>query len=130
LAGIALAVATPAWGQGGGELPSSGVWRNPQDSVHISLRGCGDALCGTVIWANDKAQADARRGGTDPLVGVDLFRNFRAAGPGVWRGRVFVPDLNKSFSGTLTRVDERTLIGKGCLIGRIGCRSQTWRRVE
>ena len=130
-AAVALAVTThPACGQADSQPLSSGTWRNPQDSVHIRLRDCGDALCGTVVWANAKAQADARRGGTDPLVGVDLFRDFRPVKPGVWQGRVFVPDLNKSFSGTLTLVDGDTLVGQGCLIGRIGCKSQTWRRIE
>ena len=43
---------------------------------------------------------------------------------------VYVPDINKTFSGTVTVVNDNTLTGKGCLIGGIGCKSQTWTRVK
>lgn len=127
---IAVAALAPLLlaAQPGGDL---GTWRNPQNSVHIHVHPCGDgALCGTVVWANDKAKADAKRGGTDPLVGTDLFRQFRAAGPKLWRGKVFVPDLNRTFSGTVTANGDGTITGRGCLLGNIGCKSQTWTRVE
>jgi len=106
------------------------VWHNPSNSVHVRSYPCGANICGSVVWANDKATADARRGGTDPLVGAELFRDFAPAGPDLWRGKVFVPDINKTFSGTVRRVDDETLEAKGCLVGRIGCRSQIWKRVH
>jgi len=55
---------------------SFGVWKNPSGSVHVRAEPCGDKMCGTVVWANDKAIADARRGGTDNLIGLQLFRGF------------------------------------------------------
>lgn len=106
------------------------VWHNPSNSVHVRSYPCGAKICGAVVWANDKASADARRGGTDPLVGAELFRDFTPSGPDLWRGKVFVPDLNKTFSGTVRRVDDDTLEAKGCLVGRIGCRAQIWKRVR
>ena len=109
---------------------SFGVWRNPANSVHVRAEPCGQRLCGVVVWASDKAKADAKRGGTDQLVGAQLFREFALEAPGKWRGRVFVPDLGKTFSGTITVIDERTLQGKGCLLGRIVCKSQTWKRLS
>ncbi len=109
---------------------SSGVWRNPGNSVHIRAHPCGKSMCGTVIWASDKAKADARRGGTETLIGAQLFSGFVPAGRRVWRGKVFVPDIGKTFSGTITVVDDHTLKGEGCLLGRIGCKSQVWTRVD
>jgi uncharacterized protein (DUF2147 family) len=109
---------------------SFGVWRNPSNSVHVRAEPCGERMCGVVVWANDKAKADARRGGTDPLVGSRLFRDFVQERPGVWRGKVFVPDIGKTFSGTVSIVDDDTIIGRGCLLlGRVGCRSQQWTRI-
>jgi uncharacterized protein (DUF2147 family) len=108
-------------------LPS--VWRNPHDSVHVRLEPCGEQMCGTVVWATDKAIADARKGSTQPLVGTRIFRDFHVVKPNVWRGKVYVPDIAKTFGGTVT-IDGDRMIGKGCLIaGRIGCKSQTWSRV-
>lgn len=107
-----------------------GIWRNTQNSVHIEARHCGASMCGKVVWANAKAIADARRGGTANLVGTDLFRDFRKDKKGQWRGKVFVPDINKTFSGTVVLIDANTAKGSGCLVGRVGCRSQTLTRIK
>ena len=106
------------------------VWRNPQNSVHVRVHPCGEHMCGTVIWANDKAKADSARGGTPDLVGTELFRNFQATAPNVWTGKIFVPDLNRTFTGTGTLRDSKTLIARGCLAKNFGCKSQTWTRVD
>ena len=105
------------------------VWRNPSNSVHVRIYQCGKSRCGVVIWANAKAQADSARGGTPKLVGTELFREFREVSPKVWKGKVFVPDLNKVFTGTGTIKDANTLVARGCLFGSIGCKSQTWKRI-
>lgn len=105
------------------------VWRNPSNSVHVRIHVCGASRCGTVIWANDKAKADSARGGTPNLVGTQLFRDFREVSPKVWKGKVFVPDLNHVFSGTGIVKDSNTIVARGCLTGNFGCKSQTWTRV-
>ena len=106
------------------------VFRNPQDSVHVRIHPCGKGRCGTVVWANDKAKADSARGGTRNLVGTELFREFREVSPKVWKGKVFVPDINKVFTGTGTIKDQNTIVARGCLIAGMGCKSQTWTRVR
>ena len=107
-----------------------GTWANPSGSVHVRAHSCGRNLCGTVVWANDEAKADARDGGTPQLVGVELFRDFVRESDTVWRGRVFVPDMGQTFSGTIAFLNDRTLKGRGCLIGRIFCKSQIWTRID
>jgi uncharacterized protein (DUF2147 family) len=123
-----------AAGASGSGIAQSGkqesVWRNPQNSVHVRIHPCGKGRCGTVIWANDKAKKDSARGGTPNLVGTQLFREFRETKPKVWSGKVFVPDLNKVFSGTATITSATTAVARGCLLGKIGCKSETWTRIE
>ena len=114
-------------GKGTAQLVAS-EWRNPGNSVHIRITPCGERMCGTVIWASEKAKADARKGGTEKLVGADLFREFRQVGPGSYKGRVFVPDMNRTFSGHM-RIEGDSMIGKGCVLGFI-CKSQTWTRIS
>lgn len=110
-------------------LAVSSEWRNPSNSVHIRITPCGqDRKCGKVIWASDKAKADARKGGTTQLVGSNLLRDVRPSESGQYKARVFVPDLNQSFSGQV-RVNGDQLIGKGCVLGII-CKSQTWTRIS
>lgn len=106
------------------------VLRNPSNSVHVRIHPCGKSRCGTVVWANAKAKADSARGGTPNLVGTELFREFREVSPKVWKGKVFVPDLNKVFTGTGTVKDENTVVARGCLFAGVGCKSQTWTRVR
>ena len=106
------------------------VLRNPQNSVHVRIHPCGKTRCGTVIWANAKAKADSARGGTPNLVGTELFREFREVSPKVWKGKVFVPDVNRVFTGTGTVKDKDTIVARGCLIGNMGCKSQVWTRVK
>ena len=106
-----------------------GVWRNGSGSVRIKVAACGRGLCGTVVQASAKAKADAARGGTDRLVGTQLFRDFRRGDDGLWHGQVFVPDIARSFDGTL-ELRGSTLVGTGCLFGSLGCRSQSWTRVK
>jgi uncharacterized protein (DUF2147 family) len=108
---------------------SFGVWRNPNDSVHVRVEPCGARMCGVVVWANDKAIADAHRGGTYPLIGAVLFRDFVTEKPGIWRGKVFVPDIAQTFSGKITLIDENTVQGAGCILGGIICKSQIWKKL-
>lgn len=119
-------LATPA---AAGEERTPGVWRNPGNSVHVRVQSCGPNLCGVVVWANEKARRDALKGSREPLVGSTLFRDFRAEKPGVWRGKVYVPDMGKTFSGTISPIGPDQMRGSGCLLGRFVCKSQVWTRI-
>ena len=127
---VALPVAAPAFADEAPAPPVATEWRNPSNSVHVRIDKCDGQLCGTVTWASAKAQADARRGGTQNLVGTRLFRDLEPAGAGKWRGKVFVPDIQRTFSGTISFVDPNTMVGKGCVLFGIICKSQTWSRVR
>jgi len=106
-----------------------GTWRNLHDTMHIEIHHCGESMCGKVVWAGDQAIADAKRGGTHDLIGTEIFRDFKRDAGGNWRGRVFVPDLDKTFSGTIVLVDRNTLKGTGCLVGRLLCKSKILVRI-
>jgi uncharacterized protein (DUF2147 family) len=123
LAALALA------GNAAAAAPPPGVWANPANTVHVAFERCGAAVCGTVVWASAKAKVDAERGGTGKLVGAQLFRHFVEEAPGRWSGEVFVPDIGRTISGTLTLTDKRTLTGEGCVLPGIACKTQTWKRI-
>ena len=106
--------------------PPKGVWTNPKKNVRVTFQRCGDAMCGKVIWASAEAQEKAG----SPLVGTMLFEDFVEEGPGEWSGSVFVPDIGQSVSGTIRQMDANTLIGEGCVIAGLGCKSQTWTRLR
>ena len=66
----------------------------------------------------------------DKSGGHRTFREFREVSPKVWKGKVFVPDLNKVLTGTGTVKDHNTIVARGCLFAGMGCKSQTWTRVR
>ena len=124
----AMVAAAPAWA--GTPVTAVGVWRNPKDTVHIALRPCGAEICGHVVWASDTAEAKARKAGTPQLVGQQLMRGFVVDKNGVGRGKVFVPDLNKTFTGSAQMITDRTLLAKGCLFAGVLCKTQVWTRID
>ena len=132
LAAAALLVTGGAFAAEAAAAPAqpTGVWRNPRNSVHVRIQSCGRNVCGTVVWANARAQEKARAAGTPRLVGTQLFREFRSDGANSWAGRVFVPDRNQTYSGSLRLQGTNQIVARGCLLGRYLCRSQTWTRVS
>lgn len=126
----AMMLVTPVAAQAGGKLSSASEWRNPKDTVRIRFSPCGqDRVCGIVTWASDKAKADARRGGTEQLVGTNLFRDFQRVAPGAYKGHVFVPDMNRTFSGHV-EINGDSMIGKGCVLAGLICKQQVWTRIS
>ncbi|WP_374386426.1 DUF2147 domain-containing protein [Sandaracinobacter sp.] len=122
-----IALAAPALAQK--PVTPTGVWQSPGGNTRLRLSKCGANICGKVAWASPKAKADAARGGHPNLVGMNLFENFSRTGPNSFSGRVFVPDINRSFNGTLTVTNPTTINVRGCLVRNTGCRSDTWTRV-
>jgi len=108
-----------------------GHWVNPAESVIVEISMCGDdRFCGHVRWASSKAASDARAKGTESLTGTQLLLSFAPAGPGRWRGRLFVPDLRRTSRAELRVIDDQQLKIVGCAAGRLICKSQIWRRVD
>jgi len=110
--------------------PIEGRWKNPSGRVTVLIEACGEAYCGSVIAAAESARADARRGGTANLVGTQLMSGFKPAGPGKWRGRMFVPDINHRSKAELRLLGAGQLKVTGCMVGRMLCKSQLWTRAD
>lgn len=135
-----LVVALALWAGAGaataqtGSAPRAGdiygVWRNPKGSVHIEIKPCDTRTCGVVVWANADAREDVRKKKNQDLVGMQLLRDFAVSDPNEWKGRVYVPDLDMTFSGQVKLLDRASLKAKGCLLPNILCKSQTWTRVD
>ena len=106
----------------------AGSWINPHGSIIVTTGPCGAALCGRVSWANDEALADAADAGVSHLVGTQLLQDYHATGAERWTGRVYVPDIGRTFSSTIQRLDADRLKISGCLVGGWFCKSQIWQR--
>jgi len=125
---VVLAAAVPVTASA--EAALEGHWRNPKGSVVVRVASCGDAYCGTVIEASDKAKATARRGGTPRLIGTRILSELKPAGNGTFKGQAFDPKRNIHAPATIRLLGGSTLVVRGCLISGIICKEQRWTRVS
>jgi len=107
-----------------------GRWRSPGGNSIIDIAPCGGDLCGTVAWASEKAKEDARKGGTEELIGAQLLTGLKEKSAGRWNGKLFIPDINKRSNAKLELNGAGQLKVSGCLIGKMLCKSQIWNRVD
>lgn len=112
-----------------GAAPWAGTWTNMPNTLHIRATKCGDAMCGTVVWADDKGKAEAAAKGRT-LVGAEVFRNFRKVGPNVWKGQVYIPALDRTVSGKIELTDSESIAASACLLGFIGCQTRHYKRIR
>jgi uncharacterized protein (DUF2147 family) len=108
--------------------PIYGVWRNPKGSVDVQTQPCAGALCGQIVRADAKAMNDARKKGVTSLIGLELLQDYHRDNDS-WSGRVYVPDLGRTFSSQIAMIGHDQIKISGCLIGGFLCKSQVWRRV-
>lgn len=103
-----------------------GRWINPSKTVIIAIAPCAQALCGTVEWATEQAQEDAKKG-TPNLIGTQLLTELQAKGD-IWQGKLFVPDQRLHATAKIAPEGAQQLKVSGCEIGI--CKSQVWTRAE
>ncbi len=105
-----------------------GQWKSPGGNSIIGIASCGSTLCGTVLWASDKAKQDAKKG-TSQLVGSQLLTNLKPKG-NAWQGRLFIPDQNMRVTAKIELVSAQQLKVSGCALGKALCKSSLWSRLD
>lgn len=102
-----------------------GLWL-AGDGAHVSIASCGSELCGVLASTATATDPATGRPWTDknnidqrlqerPLVGVHVLIGMRAAGEAKWSGHVYNTDDGKTYSGSLTELDARTVRVEGCV---------------
>lgn len=104
------------------------IWINPRHTVKVETGDCDGKLCGGVVWATQEAEQDARDGGVQKLICTELLQDYHQTSTDHWQGRVFVPDMGRSFYSTITRKGPEELKISGCILGGLICKSQLWHK--
>jgi uncharacterized protein (DUF2147 family) len=126
---LLICAATAAYAAPPTAVTPIGTWQNPKHTIAVRVEQCGSELCGKIVSATPEALADARDAGVTNLIGTELLRDYRSAGPGRWSGTVYVPDMGRSFSSHIVQPAPNTLRISGCLIAGFLCKSQDWTRL-
>ena len=119
LAAPALAPATAA--------TLDGLWQNRKRTLDVAVAPCGAHYCGTVVAARGEAAEQA--GGRARIVGTRVLEDFAPGRDGIWRGRLYAPQLHGHLSTKIRIVDENTIEITTCLFAGLGCDSNLWRRI-
>ena len=126
-AALALSLAaTPAAAQANIE----GHWTNPKHTTVVRVARCdGNAYCAIVLKASAKAQANARKGGTQHFIGTEIL-HVRSAGGNLYKGKAFDPESNLHIPATVRFVDSGTIEIQGCALFGLICKTQRWTKVD
>jgi len=101
-----------------------------------------DTLCGDIVSLKNPKDPKTGRPWTDinnvdpikrarPLIGVRIVLDLTLSdAPNKWRGQVYNADDGRTYSGYLTMSGPDALELKGCVLGGIICRSETWTRAR
>ncbi len=112
--------------------PSSveGHWANPKGSMVVKVSGCGsNDYCAVVVSASDKAQANARKGGTLHFIGTEILK-VHPVGEGTFKGTAFDPETNLHPSATVRIVEPGVMAIKGCVFAGLICEQQRWTKIN
>ena len=111
--------------------PVLGIWVNPKHTLAVQTAACPNGgLCGAIVRADAEALSDARDAGVPQLIGLQLLQDYHPARGGIWSGRVYVPDMGRSFSSRIEQLSPDALKISGCLVGGFLCKSQIWQRLR
>jgi uncharacterized protein (DUF2147 family) len=124
----ALALSAPAPGAVQTN-PLEGQWENPKHSMVVSVSRCGADYCAVVTKASGKAQANARKGGTEHFIGTEILR-VGPASDGLFKGTAFDPESNMHVSATVRMVEPGVMEMKGCALLGLVCEEQRWTKVN
>jgi len=120
-----------------------GTWLTENGRAQVRIVNCGGALCGNIVWLKEPIDPDTHQPKLDkynpdaslrsrPLLGVPIVLDMKPAGPDKWDGHVYKADEDSPgiYTGSFTMTGPNTAELKGCVMGGLICKSQTWTRAN
>lgn len=117
--------------------PVQGEWLTQAGTAKVRVGPCParpERMCGVVSWLKNPADAKATDTNnpdpklkTRPILGLQMIRDFKPAGPGRWNGgKIYDPNSGKTYDSKISVGANGTLKVEGCIL--MVCQAQTWRR--
>jgi len=118
-----------------------GTWLTEDKKGKIHIVNCGGALCGNLVWIQeptdtetnkpklDKHNVDASKQGR-PLLGIPIVLNMKPNGADKWEGQVYNAEDGNTYSGSFAMTGANSAQLKGCIMGGLLCKAQTWTRAN
>jgi uncharacterized protein (DUF2147 family) len=97
-----------------------GTWTRPSSGTQVSFYDCGGKLCGKVVGVKDQTKKDT--------VGKVIMSGAAKSGDNTWKGDLLNLEDGKTYSGVVTLEGPKALNLKGCALGGLVCKGETWTR--
>jgi uncharacterized protein (DUF2147 family) len=92
-----------------------GTWTRPSNGTKVDFYACGGKLCAKVV-----ASATAAN------VGKVIMSGAEKTSDNQWKGSLLNLDDGQTYSGVVTLESAKGLNLKGCVLGGIVCKGETW----
>jgi uncharacterized protein (DUF2147 family) len=134
--GLALILLAPAFA-----ADPVGTWLTGDKKGKVRIVNCGGAICGTLVWVQEPNDPDTHQPKTDkhnvdaskqsrPLLGIPIVLNMKPSGADAWEGQVYNAEDGNTYSGSFSMNGANSAQLKGCVMGGLICKSQTWTRAN
>ncbi len=100
----------------------SGTWERSNGHSRLRFDMCGKTTCGAIAWIKPGVKTSAH-------IGQQVFFDLSKAGDAQWQGKAFNPEDGRTYTGNVS-VLGATLVTKGCVLGGLICKSETWKKVD
>jgi len=107
-----------------------GRWLPASGNVEVTIRPCGQALCGAVsrVFANNSMEHPGPAATPPARVGLQLLSDFRPDGDG-WTGRLFNRENGATYDCHMTLQGANQLVMHAYVVLPIFGKTQIWRRL-
>ncbi|MDE1974665.1 MAG: DUF2147 domain-containing protein [Hyphomicrobiales bacterium] len=118
-----------------------GTWLTGDKKGKVHIVNCGGAICGTLVWLAEPNDPETHRPKTDshnsnaslqsrPLLGIPIVLNMKPDGGDKWEGKVYNAEDGGTYTGLFVMSGPNTAELKGCVMGGLICKGQTWTRAH
>lgn len=99
----------------------TGTWQRPSTGTVVKFYNCGSNLCAKIVGVKDKSKQ-----GT---VGTVIMSGAAKTSDNTWKGDLLNTEDGQTYNGVVT-LSGGGLTLKGCVLGGIVCKGETWSRVN
>ena len=118
----ALGLFAIAWPGPANAADPYGQWVRPSTGTQINFYSCGGKLCAKIVAVKDEARKST--------IGTVIVKGMSKSGDNKWEGDLLNTEDGKIYSGVATLEGPTALNLKGCAVGGLICRGETWAKVK
>jgi len=118
-----------------------GTWLTSDKKGKIRIVSCGAAICGNLVWLAEPLDPETHQSKVDkhnsnaslqsrPLLGIPIVLNMAPTGGDKWEGQVYNAEDGGTYTGSFAMTGANTAELKGCVMGGLICKGQTWTRAN